>query len=347
VAESSWPTVAGSRIVTDDQWELLSIGFGVDGVLGLPTDSSVVYGDASGRQVKVRAGKIGHIGGHGWASGTSDVVKTIGANSSGSTRIDLIVLRLTRSTLAVTAEVVAGTPGAGVPALTRNARGAGTGVWEIPLAQVTVVNGAATISAGDVTDIAWYSHGNTVTTSSTSGVQPPATDYPRLRHYNTGYEYDSLHGLWRRGPWGVARGMVGGRRYQSGGTLASGITSESLSGMSSGSITLEANRRYRVTGSARLTASANDTAIYLRVRETNVSGTVVAFYTQLIRGFGGAVDWQFQNEFNNLSATTKSYVVTVQANFAVTVSGGSSSLPTGVWLEDIGPVTSPDLISIV
>ncbi len=347
MAESSWPTVAGSRVVSDDQWELLAMGFAVDGVVGLPTDTTVVFGDASGRQVKIRSGKIAHLVGHGYSSGTSDVVKTIGANSSGSTRIDLIVLRLTRSTLAVTAEVVAGTPGAGVPALTRNARGGGTGVWEIPLAQVTVVNGASTISSSDVTNIAWYSHGETVVTSSTSGLQPPAADYPRLRHHDTGYEFDSVSGAWRRAPWGVARGMVGGRRYQSGGTLASGITSEALSGMSSGSMTLEANRRFRIHGSVRLTASANDTTIYLRIRETNISGTIVAFYTQLIRGFGGAVDWFFKNEFTTSSSSSKSYVVTVQATASVSVSGGSSSLPTGVWVEDIGPVTSPDLISIV
>ncbi len=151
MAESSWPTVAGSRVVTDDQWEQLASAFSDDGIVDAPGASTAVYGDGSGRQVKIRANKLAVVGGHGYFSGTSDVVKTITANVSGLTRIDRVVLGLDRTTWAVTSYVKAGTPGSGTaPALQRDAKGVGTGKWEISLATVTVVNGASLISASDV-----------------------------------------------------------------------------------------------------------------------------------------------------------------------------------------------------
>lgn len=162
MAESTWPSTAGSHVVTDDQWEQMASAFMDDGVIDAPGATTAVFGDSSGRQVKIRANKLAMVGGHGYLSGTSDVVKTITANSSGSTRIDRVVLGLDRTTWAVTSYVKAGTPGAGVaPSLQRDAKGSSTGKWEISLAQVTVVNGAATIAAADVlvdqpyTRLAW------------------------------------------------------------------------------------------------------------------------------------------------------------------------------------------------
>lgn len=74
----------------------------------------------------------------------------IASNSSGSTRIDLICLELTtgtvpNSTASNVASLirVAGTPGAGVPATPAN---------HLKLAEVTVVNGASTISNSDIDD---------------------------------------------------------------------------------------------------------------------------------------------------------------------------------------------------
>lgn len=151
MAESSWPTVAGSRIVTDDQWELMASGWATDGVIATPSDTAVVFGDASGRQVKIRANKYAVVSGHGWASGSTEVTKSISANSSGSTRIDRVVLGLDRTTWAVTCYVKNGTAGSGVPpSLQQDARGSSAGKYEISLATVTVINGASTISATDV-----------------------------------------------------------------------------------------------------------------------------------------------------------------------------------------------------
>ncbi len=154
MAESSWPTGgAGVRAVNESQYEDLASLWGEDGLKSSPADTSLVYGDSSGRQVKVRANRVAQIRGWGWTSGTSDFIKSVTANSSGSTRIDLVVLRLDRTAYTVTVQVIAGTPGAGSPpALTRTT--GTTGTFDIPLASVTVVNGAATISASDVVDCA-------------------------------------------------------------------------------------------------------------------------------------------------------------------------------------------------
>lgn len=83
----------------------------------------------------------------------SDAVETpvtIGANSSGSTRVDLICAKFdtaaspdANASNVVTFVVVAGTPGAGAPATPSN---------HLKLAEVTVVNGASSISNSDITD---------------------------------------------------------------------------------------------------------------------------------------------------------------------------------------------------
>ncbi len=60
------------------------------------------------------------------------------ANSSGSARIDTVVVRLDVAANTCIAQIHAGTPGAGVPALTQ----VDGGVWEFPLYDITVANGA-------------------------------------------------------------------------------------------------------------------------------------------------------------------------------------------------------------
>jgi hypothetical protein len=80
----------------------------------------------------------------------------IAANASGQPRIDLAVLRLDRSTWTVTFQIIQGTPAASpaVPSYTQT--DSTTGVWEIPLARIAVANGASTIAAGDVTNLAYH-----------------------------------------------------------------------------------------------------------------------------------------------------------------------------------------------
>lgn len=277
MAESSWPTVAGSRVVTDDQWELMSQGMSADGIYGSSTAAAPVFGDSTGRQVKVRAARVGFCGGRGYSSGAADTIKTIGANASGSTRIDLVVMGLDRTTWAVTTYVKAGTAGSGVPpALQRDARGSSSGKWEIPLATVNVVNGASTISAADVTNIAWFAYGDTVATVSTSPLLPPAADYQRLRYTDTNVELVSVSGAWRRADWASPWGVIGGRTFLgSSGIFATIFPSNGYSGMSTGSVALLTGRRYSLEATFDMEYSATSDVTAYTFWEVRKGGSTI------------------------------------------------------------------------
>lgn len=144
MAQDSWPSPNhNTRNVTDPEYEKIAARFSDDGVWGDPNDSSVVY-TTTGLQVFVRAAKFASVRGHAWTSGTTDVTLTIGANASGQTRIDRVVLRLDRATWDVRAVVKAGTPGSGAPAMVQDT--GDTGVYEIQIARVTVPNGASSVT---------------------------------------------------------------------------------------------------------------------------------------------------------------------------------------------------------
>ncbi|MFF7800260.1 tail fiber domain-containing protein [Streptomyces olivaceus] len=102
-----------------------------------------VYGDGSGMRVKVNAG-YAIVRGHAVQSTATETV-TIAA-ASAATRYDRVVLRLDPTANTITIAVVQGTSGGGVPALTQT----DTGVYEFPLATITVPIGTATISPSNV-----------------------------------------------------------------------------------------------------------------------------------------------------------------------------------------------------
>lgn len=150
MAQSSWPDPGSTppRQIDDRQYELLSARHSDDGLYGVYTDPAPVYADGTGMQVKIRAGLVGSVRGHGWTSGDEVVVLPVDSNSSGQPRLDRVVLRLDRSTWTVRAAVRKGTSGTALPALVRDA--GPTGLWEAHLGQVTVPNGAVSIQAGNV-----------------------------------------------------------------------------------------------------------------------------------------------------------------------------------------------------
>lgn len=152
----SYPSPAyNAGSVTDLEFERLTSPQSVDGVLGHPADQPMAYADGTGtRRVMVRANCRALLRGFMYDSGATDLPLTLAANTSGATRIDLIVLRLDRATWMVTEAVVQGTPGAGVPTATRTT--GAVGIYEVPIATVSVVNGASTLAAGTVTSVAWY-----------------------------------------------------------------------------------------------------------------------------------------------------------------------------------------------
>jgi hypothetical protein len=102
---------------------------------------------------------------------TATVTLAIANNSSGSTRIDTIVLRLNRTGNVLAVAILQGTPSAGAPALTQSA----TGIWELPIGNVTVASGTLSITPMLIYDRRVYSGTNagTLQTTLVTGVQAP------------------------------------------------------------------------------------------------------------------------------------------------------------------------------
>nr|WP_223188244.1 hypothetical protein [Streptomyces sp. TRM68416] len=125
------------------EYEKLAARFSDDGVYGTPADTAVVSAGV-GLSVTVRADVYASVRGHAWTSGTSGDTLAVTANASGQTRVDRVVLRLDRSTWDVRAAVKQGTPGSGVPSLSQST--GDTGTYEIPLAEVTVLSGAGSVT---------------------------------------------------------------------------------------------------------------------------------------------------------------------------------------------------------
>lgn len=193
MAEDSWPSPNhSSDAVTDGDYELLVAPYTPSGVIGSPADTALIFGDSSALVIKIRANRYALNRGRVWSSGGSDTSKSIGANSSASTRYDLVVLRLDRSTLDVRVAVVAGTPGSGPPSPTYNT--GTTGVYELPLATVKVVNGATVINNTDVTPVAWFLGPQRILCTSTT--RPPHSPGLPIYEYDTNNEYVSTGSAW-------------------------------------------------------------------------------------------------------------------------------------------------------
>jgi hypothetical protein len=89
-----------------------------------------------------------------WYKNTAALNLAVASNTSGSTRVDLVVLRLNRVANTLVAAIVMGTPGAGTPALTQVVGG----TWEFPLASITVPTATTSaITAGMLADLRTYS----------------------------------------------------------------------------------------------------------------------------------------------------------------------------------------------
>ncbi len=172
MSESSWPSPSNSRVVDDLSYERLAAPQYVDGLTGSLSDLPPVFADGSARSVFIRSSRVAQLRGHGWTSGGSQLTKTISANTSGSTRVDLVVLGLDRSTWNVTSYVKVGTPGSGAPALQVDA--GDTGIYEMPLAEVTVGNGVSVIAADKIVSRAWYARADgAAAPGSTVATRPP------------------------------------------------------------------------------------------------------------------------------------------------------------------------------
>jgi len=83
----------------------------------------------------------------------SALTKTIATQGGGLNRIDYVVLKLDFAARTVLVTVKSGTPGSSpsAPSLTQSAT-----TWEVPLCQVFVTNGAASLVSGNLTDSRVY-----------------------------------------------------------------------------------------------------------------------------------------------------------------------------------------------
>ena len=284
MASTSWPQGTGTRVTTDPQYERLAAAWAAPGVVGVPTDTAVVYADGTGtRTAKIRANKFADLRGWGWHSGTSDFsLPSHASNASGSNRYDTIVLRFSRSTYTVVEAIVQGANGAaaGAAALTQSITEPLTsGTFEIPLAVVRVGPGATVINAGDVTPCAWFTSADAVVTNSDSYYQPQANlGFPRLRHADTGTTYVPYSGAWRRADWSSPWGVIAGKNWRVTSAIAGAYLFSSYTDLTvrTGNASMLLGRRYMIEYSFGLTYSATaDVAYYMGVQVRKPAGTLV------------------------------------------------------------------------
>lgn len=156
--------------VSETMWSKMARMWKPDGVIFAYLNECEVYGDSSGRQVKVKSGGF-WIKGH-FAYDTAETTLALTINVSGNPRIDVIVAEIDWVNNTMEFAVIQGTPAAtpSAPALTQT-----DGViWQIKLAQVAIINGYTTVASTDVTDYRSYTQCgilnalsvNTVSTSS-------------------------------------------------------------------------------------------------------------------------------------------------------------------------------------
>jgi hypothetical protein len=194
VAEVSYPTAGGGG-VTDVRYEALIGSVLPSGLIGSPALSSLVFADSSGRQVKVQPSRAAMVRGFRWESDGAGITRSIAANASGNPRIDLAVLRLNRNDFTVTFQVIQGTPAASPVAPTVTQNTGSTGVWEMPLAQITVANNATTLAAATVADVSWYLGGTDLV--GTSASFPPVSPGSSFTATDVAKKYDAVGSVWQ------------------------------------------------------------------------------------------------------------------------------------------------------
>lgn len=314
MAESSWPSPDDGRNINDFEYERVAVSYGpVAGLIGSPSSAAMVYGDASGRQVKIPADRYGYVRGYEWWSGTTELIVAIAANA-GAQRLDLVVLRLSRTTWNVTVAVITGTPGSGVPpSLTQNT--ANSGVWELPLAIVTVTTGATSISAGQVQFLGLY-----LGTSGAGYIVDSVATLSYVPHPHTGQivtvvglsrQYQYTGSAWARFPAVAApvKAVVGSN------VLAS--TTEGV--LLTANYTATAGETVRVTYSGVYSAPAATRQMTIRIKADGVTLHATA-------DMSSAVGWMTQVVIDTHSpaAGARVYTATAQMDaFTGTIIAGS------------------------
>lgn len=149
MTQTSWPFEGIDTTETQYSRLLRHIG---NGVIGVPGDNNLLtYADSSGMQVKVKVFNSlssAIIRGHMYQS-TAEETLTIQAAESNP-RIDTVALKLDPSVNSIVLQIIKGTAAVSpvAPTLTQT----DTGVFQFPIANVSVPANATTISAGNIID---------------------------------------------------------------------------------------------------------------------------------------------------------------------------------------------------
>lgn len=271
------------RAVTLAEHEQIVVPFGVSGFLNY-TGAPPIYADSTGRQVKLRSGISASIRGTRFNSPTETIIP-IAANTSGNTRVDLVVLRLRRQESSVGAGdrytvapfVIQGVPAAVNPTAPAPVQDLtpGVGVFDLPMAAVTVVNGSITITSAQQIPRAYYVTGSGYT-GRDAWAKPPADPGALFWAADTGVAYvATAAGAWLMvAPFTLpvvplATGANGSP------TVGTTETIDDILGMYT--FTAVAGVRYRVTLSGRgLNQSAAGDRFSLRLRYTTDGSTPTA-----------------------------------------------------------------------
>lgn len=198
MATESWPNVPhNSRAVSLPEHEMLHAPVSLTGltsaVVAKPADA-----DSTGLQLKIKAGTSGLIRHTAFNVTSEEVVDDIAANNSSLSRIDLLVMRLTRPGYTIEPHVIQGVPAvnpvAPSPVLQTTP---GSGVYDLPLADFTVTPGAITITAAQVRNRAWWISGGGYLGVSTA--RPPLEPNVVFQETDTNrLMVGTVAGTWRR-----------------------------------------------------------------------------------------------------------------------------------------------------
>ena len=147
MTERSYP-FATSPTNTEDDYSKVMMYAASDGVCGSPSDSMLRPTANGTTNITVPVGEA-FVRGQKYIN-DANLTLAIPANGGSSPRLDYVILRNDPSSDHITAVYKQG--GTALPTLTRNF----SGVWEIPLAAVTVPAGATTVQPTGCVDARWF-----------------------------------------------------------------------------------------------------------------------------------------------------------------------------------------------
>lgn len=150
VTEYSAPFTTSS-LATEYQWSRLARRWGLDGVIADDTVGSDLKVTASGTNTVLVAPGEAFVNGFYYSLTGGNLSVNVTSNATGgSARVDLVVLRLDPSADSI--HPVYKTGGTSAPALTQDP----AGIWEIPIAQCTVLAGATVVQTAAAIDTRWF-----------------------------------------------------------------------------------------------------------------------------------------------------------------------------------------------